>query len=168
MIFIVVKIKHYMKRTWFLPLRYYFWREKLNSWPVCPNSSDERSKDSVLRDRKKYKWQCYHFTFVNQNIFMSVCCVKFATSRILLEWIQFLYLIIKMQKDLNSKCTEKRSQVKSDPIFPHDPNVNKNIIFTMPHSEYKVTLSGKGSWAAVTKAETFTTSVWEVVKWFPK
>ena len=71
---------------------------------------------------------------------MSVCCAKFATSRILLEWIKFLSLIMKMQKNLNSKCTEKRSQVKSDPIFPHDPNVNKNIIFTLPHSEYKVTL----------------------------
>ena len=51
-----------------------------------------------------------------------------------------------MQKDLNSKCTEKRSQVKSDPIFPHDPNVNKNIIFTLPHSEYKFTLDARVIW----------------------
>ena len=80
---------------------------------------------SVPRKRMKYKWQCYHFTFVNQKIFMSVCCAKFATSRILLEWIKFLSLIMKMQKNLNSKCTEKRSQVKSDPNFLYGSDVNR-------------------------------------------
>ena len=85
---------HENQNTWFLHLCHYFCIE----WPVWPNSSDECPIVSVQRERIKYKWQCYHFTFVNPKDFLPWAFLDFAQMRFCNWWVHFQSVIMKSQK----------------------------------------------------------------------
>ena len=99
-----------------------FWKDE-NHFCSCVRAQTAQvsvtsARHSVPRERAWYKWQCYHFKFVNLIFILSVGCAKPPKPKFLHEWIQFRYLIDKIFQKMTFTDTQKRSQVNSDPNFP--------------------------------------------------